>query len=121
MQKHSLTVATTVLRLAFVLLPTACVQAAELQVLAGGAMTTAMRELGAQFENATGHKLVMRFGTTPVLITLVTTGGPFDVGVVPREVFKDGAAQARFVPGRQSISLAWAWGSPSARALPNRR
>ena len=39
MQKHSLTVATTVLSLAFVLSPTAYVQAAELQVLAGGAMT----------------------------------------------------------------------------------
>ena len=99
MQKHSLTVATTVLSLAFVLSPTAYVQAAELQVLAGGAMTTPMRELGAQFENTTGHKLVMRFGTTPVLIKLVTTGGPFDVAVVPREVFKDVAAQAQFVSG----------------------
>jgi molybdate transport system substrate-binding protein len=98
MQKHSLVVATTVL-LAFVLSPIANVQAAELQVLAGGAMTAPMRELGAQFETATGHKLVMRFGTTPELIKLVTTGGPFDVAVVPREVFKDAAAQAQFVSG----------------------
>ena len=58
------------LSLAFVLSPTVNVQAAELQVLAGGAMTAPMRELGAQFENATGHKLVMRFGTTPELIKL---------------------------------------------------
>jgi molybdate transport system substrate-binding protein len=99
MQKHSLTVATTVLCLAFVLSPIANVQAAELQVLAGGAMTAPMRELGAQFETATGHKLVMRFGTTPELIKLVTTGGPFDLAVVPREVFKDAAAQAQFVSG----------------------
>jgi molybdate transport system substrate-binding protein len=99
MQKHSLTVATTVLGLAFVLSPTANVQAVELQVLAGGAMTTPMRELGAQFENATGHKLVMRFGTTPELIKLATTGGPFDLAVVPREVFKDAAAEAQFVSG----------------------
>src|SRR6185437_8708012 len=99
MQKHSLIVAATLLSLAFVLSPTANVQAAELQVLAGGAMTAPMRELGAQFENATGHKLVMRFGTTPVLIKLVTTGGPFDLAVVPREVFKDAAAQAQFVSG----------------------
>jgi molybdate transport system substrate-binding protein len=98
MQKHSLVVATTVL-LAFVLSPIANVQAAELQVLAGGAMTAPMRELGAQFETATGHELVMRFGTTPELIKLVTTGGPFDVAVVPREVFKDAAAQAQFVSG----------------------
>src|SRR5215216_802871 len=99
MQKHSLTVATTVLNLAFVLSPIANVRAAELQVLAGGAMTAPMRELGAQFENAEGHKLVIRFGTTPELIKLATTGGPFDVAVVPREVFKDAAAQAQFVSG----------------------
>jgi molybdate transport system substrate-binding protein len=99
MQKRSLTVATTVLSLAFVLSPTANVQAAELQVLAGGAMTAPMREPGAQFENATGHKLVMRFSTTPELIKLATTGGPFDVGIVPREVFKNAAAQAQFVSG----------------------
>jgi molybdate transport system substrate-binding protein len=75
------------------------VQAAELQVLAGGAMTAPLTELAAQFESATGHKIVLRFGTTPELIKLATTGGPFDLGVVPREVFKDIAAQARFVPG----------------------
>src|SRR5829696_5748591 len=75
------------------------VQVAELQVLAGGAMTAPMKELAAQFESATGHKVVFRFGTTPELIKLATTGGPFDIAVVPREVFKDTAAQARFVPG----------------------
>src|SRR4051812_231238 len=99
MQKHSLTVATTVLCVAFVLSRIANVQAAELQVLAGGAMMAPMRELAAQFKTATSHELVMRFGTTPELIKLVTTGGPFDLAVVPREVFKDAAAQAQFVSG----------------------
>src|SRR5206468_2254346 len=33
------------------------------------------------------------------LIKLVTTGGPFDLAVVPREVFQDPAALARFAPG----------------------
>jgi molybdate transport system substrate-binding protein len=99
MKKYSLTVAASVLGLALVLSPTASVQAAELQVLAGGAMTAPLRELGAQFESASGHKLVIRFGTTPELIKLATTGGPFDLGVVPREVFKDAAAQAQFVSG----------------------
>ena len=75
------------------------VQAAELQVLAGGGMTGPLRELAASFESASGHKIVFRFGTTPELIKLATAGGPFDLGVVPREVFRDAAARARFAPG----------------------
>ena len=99
MKKSSLTVAASMLGLALVLSPIANVQAAELQILAGGAMVGPLRELAAQFESASGHKLVFRFGTTPELIKLATTGGPFDLGVVPREVFKDAAAQAQFASG----------------------
>ena len=47
----------------------------------------------------TGHKLSIRFGTTPDLIKLSTTGGPFDLGVVPREFFGDAAAKAQFAAG----------------------
>ena len=99
MKRLSLTVLASVLILGLVLSPSANVQAAEVQVLAGGAMTAAIKELGAQFESASGHKLVIRFGTTPELIKLAVTGGPFDIGIVPREVFKDAAAQAQFVSG----------------------
>ena len=74
-------------------------QAADLQVLAGGGMTGPLKELGTQFESATGHKVVIRFGTTPELIKLATAGGPFDIAVVPREVFKDDAAKSKVVPG----------------------
>jgi molybdate transport system substrate-binding protein len=87
------------LGLALVLALIANVQAAELHILAGGAMAGPLRELAALFESASGHKLVFRFGTTPELIKLATTGGPFDLGVVPREVFKDAAAQAQFASG----------------------
>src|SRR3954447_6547609 len=73
--------------------------AAELNVLAGGAMTGPMKELGALFERTSGHKLAFRFGTTPELIKLVTSGGPFDLGVVPVEVFKDTDARAKFAAG----------------------
>jgi len=91
--------APAMLGLALVLSSIAHVQAAELQILAGGAMTGPLRDLGAQFERASGHKLVFRFGTTPELIKLATTGGPFDLGVVPREVLMDAAARARFAAG----------------------
>jgi len=75
------------------------VRAVELQILAGGALTGPLNELAARFEKASGHKLVIRFGTTPELVKLATTGGPFDLGVTPRDVFKDAAALDRFVPG----------------------
>src|SRR5262252_3133223 len=95
----SLTPAAAMLGLALVLSSIAHVQAAELQILTGGAMTGPLRKLGAQFERASGHTLVFRFGTTPELIKLAATGGPFDLGVVPREVLMDAAARARFAAG----------------------
>ena len=79
--------------------PVSGLQAAELQVLAGGAMTAPLKELATQFEGTSGHKLVFRFGTTPELIKLATTGGAFDLGIVPREVYKDAGAQGHFAAG----------------------
>ena len=119
MKKSSLIVAASMLGLALVLSPTANVQAAELQILAGGAMTGPLRELAAQFESASGHKLVFRFGTTPELIKLATTGGPFDLGIVPVNVMKDAAAQARFASGpttniaRVGLGVAVRWVLPN--------
>ena len=99
MTTSSRTASASLLGLALVLSPVADMQAAELQVLAGGGITGPLRELGPQFESASDHKLVFRFGTTPELIKLATSGGPFDLGVVPREVLKDADAQARFASG----------------------
>ena len=80
--------------------------AAELQILAGGGIATPLRELAATFESATGHKLVIRFGTTPELIRMAATGGPFDLGVVPVDVMKDAATRARFAPAETEIARA---------------
>ncbi len=74
-------------------------QAAELKVLAGGSMTAVLNELAPQFERASGHKLVIHFDSTPNLIKRATSGDPFDLGVVPVDVFKDAAAKARFAAG----------------------
>jgi molybdate transport system substrate-binding protein len=86
------------LGLALVLPTVARLQAAELRVLAGGSLTGVLNELGPQFERASGHKLVIHFDSTPNLIKLATSGEPFDLVVVPIDLFKDAAAKARFGP-----------------------
>jgi molybdate transport system substrate-binding protein len=75
------------------------VQAAELQVLAGGGIAAPLNEIIARFEKASGHKIVVRYGTTPELIKMATAGGPFDLCVVPQDVLKDAGARAQVAPG----------------------
>jgi molybdate transport system substrate-binding protein len=74
-------------------------QAVELQVLAGGALQGPLTELAAKFESASGHRLSIRYGTTPELIKLTMTGGQFDLGVFPRDVLQNAAARAKFASG----------------------
>jgi molybdate transport system substrate-binding protein len=74
------------------------VEAAELKVLAGGSMTGPLNQLGPEFERASGHQLTIHFDSTPNLIKQAMSA-PFDLGVVPVDVFKDAAAKARFVAG----------------------
>src|SRR5258705_4733451 len=82
---------------AFSLSPMA--RAAELKVIAGGSMTASLNALTPEFEKATGHKLASHFDSTPNIIARINSGTPFDVVVVPVDVFKDAAAKARFAPG----------------------
>jgi molybdate transport system substrate-binding protein len=74
-------------------------EAAELKVIAGGSMTAPMNALAAPFEKASGHRLSIHFDSTPNIIARINSGTPFDVAVVPADVFKDAAAKARFAPG----------------------
>jgi molybdate transport system substrate-binding protein len=73
--------------------------AAELRVIAGGSMMASLNALTPEFEKATGHKLSTHFDSTPNIIARINSGTPFDVVVVPVDVFKDAAAKARFAPG----------------------
>jgi molybdate transport system substrate-binding protein len=96
MNKSLLAAAASMLGLALAGSP--MVEAAELKVLAGGSMTGPLNQLGPEFERASGHKLIIHFDSTPNLIKLAT-GTPFDLGVVPVDVFKDAGAKARFAAG----------------------
>ena len=97
MKASFLTATAVILGLALVLPSVA--KAAELKVLAGGSIAGPLNELKAQFERDSGHKLTIHFDSTPNLIKAVTSDAPFDLGVVPVDVFKDAAAKARFVSG----------------------
>lgn len=118
MKKLSLVAAAAMLDLVLVMLPTASLKAAELKVLAGGSLTGPLNEIAPQFERASGHKLVIHFDSTPNLIKLATSGAPFDLGVVPVDVFKDAAAKARFAVGptidiaRAGYGVAVRFGAP---------
>ena len=96
MKKPPLTLS-VMLGMALVLSPLA--EAAELKVIAGGSMTGPLNAIAPEFEKASGHKLIIQFDSTPNLIKLATSGTPFDLGVVPVDVFKDAAAKARFAAG----------------------
>lgn len=95
----SLSLAASMLGLALVMSPIEKLQATALRMIAGGSMTGPLNELGPQFEKATRHKLVIHFDSTPNIISRVTSGTPFDLVVVPVDVFKDAGAKARFAPG----------------------
>src|SRR5579863_4351106 len=78
--------------------PMGSAHAAELKVLAGGSLRSVLTALAPKFEQASGHKLVIDFDTTPNLIKAATSGEPFDLGVVPIDVFYDTAAKTHFAP-----------------------
>src|SRR5436190_17702529 len=101
MKMSLLVAAASILGVAPVFSPAGELHAAELKVLAGGSLRSVLTELGPQFERASGHKLKIHFDTTPNLIKLATSGDPFDLGVVPIDVFKDEAAKARFRPATE--------------------
>jgi molybdate transport system substrate-binding protein len=94
MPMPSLTLAALISALA--MLPVAAAKAAELRVIAGGSLTSLMKELGPPFEQASGHKLSIHFDSTPNIITRINSGTPFDLAIVPVDVFKDATAKAHF-------------------------
>ena len=68
-------------------------QASELKLIAGGSLAGLFKELGPQFEKASGHRLSIHFDSTPNIISRINAGTPFDAVVVPIDVFKDANAK----------------------------
>lgn len=77
--------------------------AAELQVIAGGGIAMALNEIAAQFEKSSGHKVTIRYGTTPELIVMAKSA-PFDAVVLPREFLKDADAAGKLAGATTDIA-----------------
>ena len=76
-------------------------QAGEVHVAVAANFTAAMKEIAANFENATGHQALVSFGSTGKLYTQIVHGAPFEVFLAadqrrPELLEKDKAASGRF-------------------------
>jgi molybdate transport system substrate-binding protein len=98
MNTPALTALAATLAFTLGILPMTTAHSAELKILAGGGIAGPLKELGPQFEQASGHKVVVVYDATPGLIKR-TQSEPFDLGLAPREVFADAAAKAKFAAG----------------------
>jgi molybdate transport system substrate-binding protein len=95
-------------------------QAAEIKVLSGNGARSAVAELGAQFERASGHKVAIHFAVNPEVKKRIDDGEAFDVAVLNPPVLdaliKEGKVRGdtRSVLGRAGIGAAVREGAPKA-------
>lgn len=92
-------IASSVLLLA----PVAGSQAAEVHVLATGALSGAFKEIVSQFERTSGHKLTVKFAASPVVIKQIEAGDPFDVAIAVVGPMNDAARQGFFTTGERPV------------------
>ncbi len=106
------------LAFAFLLLMTATVaSAADIKVLSGNGARAAVRELCAQFERASGHKINLHFEVNADLEQKIAAGEAFDVAVlnppvVDALIAKGKIAGARADIGHSGLGVAVRAGAP---------
>jgi molybdate transport system substrate-binding protein len=94
------------------------VHAAEIKALSGNGARAAMRELCAQFERASGHKVALSFAVNPEVKRDIEAGAPFDVAILNPPVIdaliKEGkiVAGTRADIGRAGLGVAVRAGAP---------
>jgi molybdate transport system substrate-binding protein len=88
--------------LVFMLAP-ATADAAELTALISNSLKTAMEELAPQFENATGHKLQITFGSTDPLKVRIEKGEAIDVAILGEAATDDLVKQGKLVAATRAV------------------
>ena len=94
------------------------VQAAEITVLSGNGAKVAVAELAARFEQATGHKVTIRFEVNPQVQRRIEAGEACDVAILNPPVLDElikqrrVVASTRVVLGRSGIGVGIKEGAP---------
>jgi len=100
------------------LLTVARAEAAEVTVLSTVGMQPATPELFAQFEAASGHRVVVTYGLAAVLKTKYLEGAPADVLILTAPIIDDLGTQGKVVPeskkdvARSGVGVAVKAGAP---------
>jgi molybdate transport system substrate-binding protein len=106
------------LTIAFMLGISAESQAAEIKVLSTNGVKTVLEELVPQFEKATAHKLVIKWGPAAELKVLIEKGETFDLAILTAaaldDLIKQGklAAPTRADIARSGAGMAFKKGAP---------
>ena len=77
-------------------------EAAEVKVISANPMTGVMKELGAQFERETGHKLVTKFATGAAVKREIDAGETFDVAISNTPLIDDLVKEGKLVAGTRA-------------------
>ena len=79
--------------------------AAEVKVMAGAAMSGAFGELVPQFERATGHKIVIQYGSTGTFKKQIEAGEAFDLVIIGSDGVDDLIKQGK-IAGDTRVDIA---------------
>jgi molybdate transport system substrate-binding protein len=90
--------------------------AAEIKVLSTNALKTVVGDLGPKFEQSSGHKLAITWGTAAQLKVEIEKGAAFDVAVLTNagadDLIKQGKLASRTALARSGIAVAIKQGAP---------
>ncbi|MGO9046253.1 MAG: substrate-binding domain-containing protein [Xanthobacteraceae bacterium] len=73
--------------------------AAEIKVISGGAMRRFLTEAAPLFEQASGHKVSIRFGLTREMKAEIEAGAVFDLALLPRSAIDELVQGGKIAPG----------------------
>jgi molybdate transport system substrate-binding protein len=90
--------------------------AAEIKVLSTNALKTVLEDLGPKFEQSSGHKLAITWGTAAQLKVQIEKDAAFDVAVITDigadDLIKQGKLASRTALARSGIAVAIKKGAP---------